>query len=142
MIKAGGTVTPRTTDPRRTRRADAVLEALEALDAALVAHVELSSRMRERITHVTAERDGGATYREIVEGEPGPLLVEMLTEASQSLDAAGAAVRRAETRALYDEGLTMEEIASRFHVSRQRVSALLREERRSPLRQRRWTDVS
>lgn len=98
--------------------------------------------MRERIAHVVAERDRGASYREIVENEPGALLVEMLTEASRSLDAAGAAVRRAETRALYDEGLTMEEIAARFHVSRQRVSALLRQDRRSPMRQRRWTDTS
>lgn len=97
--------------------------------------------MRERIADVIAARARGATYREIVELEPGPLLVEMLTEASKSLDAAGAAVRRAETRALYDEGLTMEEIAARFHVSRQRVSALLRHDRRSPLRQRRWTDT-
>jgi DNA-binding transcriptional regulator LsrR (DeoR family) len=38
-------------------------------------------------------------------------------------------VRRAEARALYAEGLTMDQIAERFGVTRQRVSALLRKAR-------------
>ena len=32
-------------------------------------------------------------------------------------------------RALYDEGMTMEQIAAKFGVTRQRVSSLLREAR-------------
>ena len=39
--------------------------------------------------------------------------------------------RRAEARALYDEGLTMDEIATLFGVTRQRVSGLLRKEARA-----------
>ena len=39
----------------------------------------------------------------------------------------GARVRRAEAVALYGEGMTMEEIAEKFGVTRQRVSALLRD---------------
>jgi transcriptional regulator with XRE-family HTH domain len=49
------------------------------------------------------------------------------TEADDpALDTLGADVRRAEARALYEEGLTMEQIAEHFGVTRQRVSALLR----------------
>jgi DNA-binding transcriptional regulator LsrR (DeoR family) len=38
-------------------------------------------------------------------------------------------VRRAEAQALYAEGMTMEQIADRFGVTRQRVSTLLRKAR-------------
>lgn len=82
--------------------------------------------MRDRIALVVRERQAGASYREIVVGEPGQLLVAMLADAARRLDAAGGRVRRAEARALHDEGLTMDEIAVLFGVSRQRVSALLR----------------
>jgi hypothetical protein len=115
-----------------TSATDAVREALAALDAALAAHAARSAAMRDRIAQVARERDAGRTYREIVAGEAGPLLVEMLTEATHALDTAGAVVRRAEASALYDEGLTMTAIAERFGVSRQRVSALLRDRRPSP----------
>ncbi|MCW2991181.1 MAG: hypothetical protein JWM73_1775 [Solirubrobacterales bacterium] len=95
--------------------------------------------MRDRIARVVEGREAGDSYRDIVGAESGPLLVEMLTEATQALDAAGAAFRRAEASALYDEGMTMDEIAEAFGVSRQRVSTLLREAPRSPLRRRRWS---
>jgi DNA-directed RNA polymerase sigma subunit (sigma70/sigma32) len=131
-MKAGETITPSTTNPGGTGGTDPVLEALEALDAALAANAALSASMRERIARVVADREAGSSYRDIVAAQRGRLLVAMLTEASTSLDAAGAAVRRAEARALYEEGMTMDQIAALFGVSRQRVSALLREPRRSP----------
>jgi DNA-directed RNA polymerase sigma subunit (sigma70/sigma32) len=121
--------TTSTTNPGGTGRTDPVLEALEALDAALAANVSLSASMRERIARVVSDREAGSSYRAIVAAERGRLLVAMLTEASTSLDAAGAAVRRAQAAALYEEGMTMDEIAEQFGVSRQRVSALLREAR-------------
>ena len=66
------------------------------------------------------------SYTELVAGGDGPLIVQLLTESSTALDSCGASVRRAEAKALYAEGLTMEEIAESFGVTRQRVSALLR----------------
>jgi predicted transcriptional regulator len=39
---------------------------------------------------------------------------------------AGSKFRRVHARALYEEGLTMDEIAALFGVTRQRVSAVLR----------------
>ena len=51
--------------------------------------------------------------------------MQLLTQGSAALYIAGANVRRAEAEALYAEGLTMEQIARSFGVTRQRVSALL-----------------
>ncbi|MFL5846860.1 MAG: helix-turn-helix domain-containing protein [Solirubrobacteraceae bacterium] len=103
-------------------------------------NAELSAAMEDRIERVARGRGAGRSYREIVETERGPLVVEMLTEAMHALETAGSVVRRAEARALHDEGMTMDEIAAAFGVTRQRVSALLREPRPSPLKRRRWTD--
>jgi DNA-binding transcriptional regulator LsrR (DeoR family) len=70
------------------------------------------------------------SYTQIVELARSPLLVQLITESRQTLDGCGARVRRAEALALHEEGMTMEQIAGRFGVTRQRVSALLREARR------------
>jgi DNA-binding transcriptional regulator LsrR (DeoR family) len=69
------------------------------------------------------------SYAEVVSSNEGPLIVQLLTESSTALDTSGANVRRAEAHALYAEGLTMEQIAKRFGVTRQRVSILLRKAR-------------
>ena len=74
-------------------------------------------------------RAKGASLAEIVAVRDGPLIVQLFTESSAALDTSGASVRRAEARALYAEGLTMDEIAERFGVTRQRVSDLLRKAR-------------
>ena len=57
------------------------------------------------------------------------LIVQLLTESSKALDTSGSNVRRAEAQALHAEGMTMEHIAERFGVTRQRVSTLLRKAR-------------
>lgn len=82
--------------------------------------------MRARIAHIREQRDAGRPYADIVSGEERPLIVEMLTQSVRDLDGAGVQVRRHEARALRREGMTMDEIADLFGVSRQRVSALLR----------------
>jgi hypothetical protein len=66
------------------------------------------------------------SYREIVPNEERPLIVELITANLELLSGVGSRLRRAEAKALYDEGLTMDEIATLFGVSRQRVAVLLR----------------
>jgi hypothetical protein len=107
---------------------DAFLEALAALEAALAENQRRATLIRRRIAQLRRLRSGGASYAEIV-SKDGPLIVQLLTESSATLDTSGANVRRAEARALYAEGLTMEQIAERFGVTRQRVSILLRKAR-------------
>ena len=108
---------------------DAFLEALTALERTLADNQKRTGLIRRRIAQLRRLRSQGAPYAEIVTTTDGPLVVQLLTESSAALDLSGASVRRAEARALYAEGLTMDQIAERFGVTRQRVSALLRKAR-------------
>jgi DNA-directed RNA polymerase sigma subunit (sigma70/sigma32) len=81
--------------------------------------------IKKRIAQLRRSRARGVPYTELVASEQGPLIVHLLTQSSAALDTAGANVRRGEAEALYAEGLTMEQIARSFGVTRQRVSALL-----------------
>jgi hypothetical protein len=105
---------------------DAFLKALTALEATLADNHERTKLIKKRITQLRRLRANGTSYAEIVATRDGPLLVQLLTESSTALDTSGASVRRAEARALYAEGLTMDQIADGFGVTRQRVSTLLR----------------
>jgi hypothetical protein len=104
---------------------DDFLRALTALEAGLDDQRSRASMIKKRIAQIRRRRASGASYTDIVSSNSTPLIVQLLTEGSTSLDRLGAEVRRAEARALYDEGLTMEEIAEHFGVTRQRVSTLL-----------------
>lgn len=108
---------------------DTFLEALTALERTLADNEKRTSLIRARIAKLRHLRARGAPYAEIVSIKDGPLVVQLLTESSAALDVSGANVRRAEARALYAEGLTMDQIAECFGVTRQRVSALLRKAR-------------
>jgi hypothetical protein len=105
---------------------DKFLEALSALESTLADNQKRTTLIKRRIAQVRRLRSQGTPYAEIVSISDGPLIVQLLTESSSALDISGASVRRAEARALYAEGLTMDQIAERFGVTRQRVSALLR----------------
>jgi DNA-directed RNA polymerase sigma subunit (sigma70/sigma32) len=105
---------------------DRFLEALTALEGVLADNGRRARLIKKRIAQLRRLRSRGAPYAEIVSGKKEPLIVQLLTESSTALDTCGANVRRAEAHALYAEGLTMEQIAERFGVTRQRVSALLR----------------
>ena len=99
---------------------------MEDLRAALDANLEAAQEIRRRIDRFVAARAEGRSYRDIVTGEPRPLIVELVTGKLERLATVGSTLRRAEAAALHDEGLTMEAIAELFGVSRQRVSALLK----------------
>lgn len=111
---------------------DPLGKALLDLDRVLDVNVEHLALIKRRIAEIQRQHSEGLSYTEIVEAAPPPLLVQLVTESTQMLDGFGARVRRAEALVLHQEGMTMEEIAGRFGVTRQRVSALLREARRDP----------
>jgi DNA-directed RNA polymerase specialized sigma24 family protein len=108
---------------------DKFLEALTALESTLADNQKRTRLIRTRIAQLRRLRSQGAPYAELVAISDGPLIVQLLTESSTALDISGASVRRAEAHALYAEGLTMDQIAEHFGVTRQRVSALLRKAR-------------
>jgi hypothetical protein len=108
---------------------DALLHALSDLEAALEENIRRAKAMQRRIAEVRRRRSDGATWSSIVSAETPPLIVQLVTENSRALDEHGGRVRRTEVLALHDEGMTMEQIAARFGVTRQRVSSLLGEAR-------------
>jgi hypothetical protein len=106
---------------------DTAHEALSALDVVLDRAITELQAARGRLWHVMEKRNAGAPWREIVDAEERPLLVESLSRVLDQLSIGGSKFRRAQAQALYAEGLSMERVASLFGVTRQRVSALLRD---------------
>jgi DNA-directed RNA polymerase sigma subunit (sigma70/sigma32) len=106
---------------------EAFMDAIDDLDRALDENVDTVRRMKERIRDLRTANREGRPLREIVPEEETPLLVQLLTESTNLLHAYGNRVRRTEARALHGEGMTMDEIAKLFGVTRQRISALLRD---------------
>ena len=106
--------------------------ALQDLEGVLDVNFERLELIRRRIAEIQDQHSDGLSYTEIVEAARAPLLVQLITESREALDGFGARARRAEALALHDEGMTMEKIAERFGVTRQRISALLSAPRRDP----------
>ncbi len=111
---------------------DSFLRALTDLDRALDDNVARAKAMKKRIAQIQRQRAAGKSYTEIVDTKDAPLIVRLLTESAQALDTTGARVRRAVALALHEEGMTMEQIAAKFGVTRQRISGLLSDARSDP----------
>lgn len=107
--------------------AEAMLDALEELAAALRENSKRNQRVIARAERMRRLRLEGNAWSDLVSEEERPLIVELLTQNMAVLTGAGSRLRRLEARALHDEGMSMERIAHLFGVSRQRVSELLRE---------------
>lgn len=101
--------------------------ALQAIDAAAADNLERSQAIRERVRWLQEGIDAGETLRQLIELEERPLVVEMLTANMTVLETVGAQLRAAQALALREEGMTISAIAEAFGVTRQRISALLRQ---------------
>lgn len=107
--------------------ADPVLSALEGIVAAVTLNQANNRLILRRAKALRSMREKGLPYRDIVPQEERPLVVELLRQNQERLALSGAAFRRAEAAALRSEGLTMDEIAAVFGVTRPRIIALLRD---------------
>ncbi len=108
-----------------------VIRALDDLVAVLEQDIAAYEKVKRRAEEMKRRRLEGSSYRDIVENAQHPLIVETISTAMARLAEAGSRFRRSEARALYAEGMTQEEIARLFGVTRQRISALLRGSDRS-----------
>ncbi|PRY52196.1 hypothetical protein LY71_101573 [Geodermatophilus tzadiensis] len=106
---------------------DTAVRALEELVREIdrCAH-ELQSA-RARAERLLADRRAGHSWLDIVTQESRPLVVERITTVLSALSGAGSAWRRAQARALQEERVSINRIAAMYGVTRQRISALLRE---------------
>ena len=109
-------------------RDDEVLEALNHLEDALRKNMENAKLRHGRARSIRRARERGLSYREIVSEVERPLIVEMLRANQERLNSTGKQFRRAEARALREEGLTFDQIAAIFGVTRQRVIALVKDD--------------
>jgi hypothetical protein len=88
--------------------------------------VELTEA-RSRAVDLLREHRSGRPWLEIVTGESRPLVVERISTVLAGLATAGHAWRREQALALQGEQVSINRIAALFGVTRQRISALLRE---------------
>jgi len=106
---------------------DAAIEALEGLLTCIDASMDELEQARARAEHLLAERRAGRPWLEMVTAEARPLVVERISAVLASLATAGHRWRREEAAALQREQVSINRIAALFGVTRQRISALLRE---------------
>lgn len=104
-----------------------LLEALIDIETAARGNLERSRQLQERAVYLKERLQAGENLVELVEREEQPRMVELLSANMAVLETIGAEFRAAEALALRAEGLTIEAIAQMFGVTRQRISALLRQ---------------
>ena len=106
---------------------DEASRALRALLDELDSCTRQLEGARERAETLLAARRSGQTWHDIVSGEARPLIVEQISSVLGTLSTAGHAWRREQAAALQAEDVSINRIAAMFGVTRQRISALLKE---------------
>ena len=107
---------------------DPAVRALNELMTVLETCVTELSGARSRAEKLLEERQTGRAWLDIVTAESRPLVVEQISSVMASLASAGGAWRREQAHALAAEQVSINRIAALFGVTRQRISALLKEE--------------
>ena len=106
---------------------DEASRALSTLLEELDACTRQLDGARERAETLLAARRSGASWQDIVTDEARPLIVEQISSVLGTLSTAGHAWRREQAAALQAENVSINRIAAMFGVTRQRISALLKE---------------
>lgn len=108
--------------------------SLERLDHALTeieqhigANIARSQEIQRRVQTLRARVREGAGVADVLREEQAPRSVEMITINMKTLEMVGSELRASLAITLRNEGLTLAEIAELFGVTRQRISALLRQ---------------
>ncbi|MDH5373636.1 MAG: hypothetical protein OEX97_11890 [Acidimicrobiia bacterium] len=104
-----------------------LLAALSDIEAAASDNAERSRHLQRRARHLRRRLHAGEELVDLVEAEDPPRMVELISTNMAMLETAGAEFRAAEALALRAQGLTIAAIADLFGVTRQRISALLRQ---------------
>ena len=118
-----------------TRTPDSIrrlVAALDDVDIALADNIERGKEARRHVRRLQRGIERGATVQDLMAAEPAPRAVELISANAAMLETAGAAFRARLAHALRAEGLTIEAIADMYGVSRQRISALLKQSAGGP----------
>ena len=106
---------------------DELVLALDGVVGALADACEESSVVSEHATAIRNHRRQGNSVSQLAGTDEGGIVVHVSGLLSR-LNSATTRLRRAQAREMRSEGATTERIASVLGVTRQRVSALLRNE--------------
>jgi hypothetical protein len=106
---------------------DPALRALTDLVTELDRCAGELERARARAGYLLRERAAGRAWLDVVTAESRPLVVESISTVLAALATAGHAWRLEQAAALRAEQVSINRIAALFGVTRQRISALLRE---------------
>ena len=109
-----------------------LIDALRTMEKAAESNATRSRQIQQRAENLRTQLLRGVSAAEAVEQEPRPRTVELLTTNMETLETAGAELRAAQALALRADGMTIADIADLFGVTRQRISALLRQRAASP----------
>jgi len=110
------------------RETDHFIRALDELQLAVQDNEKRNRAMLVRIEFVRAELEAGERLADVVGVQSGEGLVELIAANVEALHTTGAMFRVVHARLLRAEGLTIAAIAERYGLTRQRVSALLKQE--------------
>jgi hypothetical protein len=105
---------------------DPVLEALTTLSEVATSSADDLTALKRDLQQVRLRRLQGSSWRHIMAENGSTHLLSTLTRIVADLGRACGGFRRALALGLRREGLQVTEIGTLFHVSRQRVSALIR----------------
>ncbi|MGY1622617.1 hypothetical protein ACI789_10530 [Geodermatophilus sp. SYSU D00965] len=109
------------------RPGDTAVEALRTLVTELDTCIDQLNSARDRAEQLLEERGAGRRWLDIVTEERRPLVVEQISSVMATLATAGGTWRREQAHALQSEQVSINRIAALFGVTRQRISALLRD---------------
>jgi len=101
--------------------------ALVSIETAATENVERSLEIQRRVQWLHRMIDDQQSLTTLIEHEESPRVVELISTNIATLETVGSELRASLALALRDEGLTIEHIAGLFGVTRQRISALLRQ---------------
>jgi hypothetical protein len=118
-------------DPSPAEAPDPAAQALSDLLGVLDTCIAELESARTRARTLLRARRSGQPWLAIVTEESRPLVVEQISAVMAALATAGGAWRREQAHALQSEQVSINRIAALFGVTRQRISALLRERAQS-----------
>jgi hypothetical protein len=106
---------------------DPAVRALDELSAQIRQSIVQLQAADERLGHLAELRAAGQSWLDIVSNENRPLVVETITRVLEELGEVGSRFRREEALALQRENVSTYRIGQLFGVTRQRISALVRD---------------
>lgn len=104
-----------------------LVDLLDELELAAAENVERGRLIQNRLHEIREALTAGESVNEAMSHESEPRAVEMISTNLAMLEDVGSKYRAGLALALREDGVTIEAIGSLFGVSRQRISALLKQ---------------